>query len=178
MKKYIKIIYWVIWLGLIYFGFSTVFSHYTLVLNLLQRVSGILLFAMLFIQIVLEKKINPLIYLLAIIHPLFLFIFNYKIFHTIDPFYIYTQACFLCPKPVELIYSFGRLAFWFLTLAFFWKKLEKLNYIVFFLVAIHSYMVGSDFKIFPLNYFFFISLATVLLRAVLDLKARFLRPRV
>ena len=103
MKKY-KIGFWLIWLALVSLGFytilktvilPTVFSDYSLTLNFLERITGVFIFTLLFIQIILGaymgKLINkfgswifkihtiqgPFIYLLAIIHPLFLFVFNY-----------------------------------------------------------------------------------------------------
>lgn len=204
MKKYYKIIFGIIWLGLVFLGFYTisktvvfpkVFSDYGLTLNLFERVSGVFIFTLLFIQIILGAYMDKLtskfggwifkvytiqgliIYLLAIIHPLFLLIFNFKVFHTFDPFYIYTQACLLCPKQVELFYTFGRLALWFLTIGVFaaifknsegwmktnWRKLHLFNYVVFFFVAVHGWFVGSDFHLSPLKFFFWLSTATVFL---------------
>lgn len=209
MKKN-KIIFWVIWLGLLCLGFytisktivpSTVFSNYLLTLNFLERVSGVFIYTLLFIQIILgaymEKlsskfgswiyKVHaiqgPVIYLLALIHPFFLLIFNFKLFNTLDPFYIYTQVCLLCKNKIELLYMFGRLGLWFLTIGFFvaifkssdnwlkknWRKLHALNYLVFFFVAVHGYFLGSDFRAFPLNYFFYIALITVLSTIILKL---------
>jgi len=185
-----KIIFWVIWLGLVLLGpyfisktvvFPKVFSDYSLTLNFLQRVSGVLIFTLLFIQIILGAYMQeftkrfgtwisnvraiqgPVIYLLAVIHPLFLLIFNYKLFHTLDPFYVYTQVCLLCKTNLELFYTFGRLGFWFLTLAIFWKKLYFLNYAAFFLFALHGWFVGSDFHTSPLKFFFWLSVALVFL---------------
>ena len=209
MKKN-KIIFWVIWLTLVFLGFytisktiifSTVFSDYSLTLNFLERVSGVFIFTLLFIQIILGAYMDrlskwfgswiikvhtiqgPFIYFLALIHPFFLLIFNFKLFHTTNPFYIYTQVCFLCKNKTELLYSFGRLALWFLTIGVFaaifrnsdgwlkknWRKLHALNYLVFFFVAIHGYFLGRDFKIFPLNYLFYISIATVFFTIILKL---------
>ncbi len=202
MKKY-KIIFWIIWLGLVFLGPYTI-SKTIIVspLNLLLRVSGVFIFTLLFIQIILGAYMGkltnkfgswvfkvhaiqgPIIYLLAMIHPFFLLVFNYKLFHTIDPFYIYTQACLLCKTKIELFYTFGRLAFWLLTIGVFaalfrnsegwlkknWRKLHILNYVVFFFVAIHGYFLGSDFKIFPLNYFFYASIfivcSTIVLKVI------------
>lgn len=167
MHKYFKYIYWIIWLGLVILGPYTILkTPISSTLNLLERVSGVIVFSLLFIQIVLKKNINPLIYLLVFIHPLFLFVFNYKVFHTLDPFYIFTQVCLLCKTNLELFYTFGRLGFWFLTLAVFaanWQKLYFVNYVVFFLVALHGWFVGSDFHAFPLNFFFWLSILAVFL---------------
>ena len=167
MKKN-KIIFWVIWSVLVFLGFYTI-SKTPIVstLNLLQRASGVLIFTLLFIQIVLGKSIHPIIYLLAVIHPLFQLIFNYKLFHILVPFYIYTQVCFLCKNKTELFYTFGRLAFWFLTIGVFAarKKLYIFNYFAFFFVALHGWFVGSDFRLSPLKYVFWLSVAVVFLTA-------------
>ena len=126
---------------------------------------------------------GPVIYLLALIHPLFLFVFNYKIFHTFDPFYIYTQACLLCKPAIELFYTFGRLSIWLLTIGVLavlfrnsdnwlkknWRKLHCFNYVVFFLISLHGYFIGSDFKVFPLNYFFYFSVVIILSTVVIKL---------
>jgi len=172
MKKN-KIIFWVIWSVLVFLGFYTI-SKTPIVstLNLLQRASGVLIFTLLFIQIVLGKSIHPIIYLLAVIHPLFQLIFNYKLFHILDPFYVYTQVCFLCKNKTELFYTFGRLAFWFLTLAIFWKKLYFLNYAAFFLFALHGWFVGSDFHTSPLIFFFWFAVAAVFLSAARQIRLR------
>lgn len=197
-----KIGFWLIWLVLVLLGpyvisktvvFPKVFSDYGLTLNFLERLSGVFIFTLLFIQIVLgaylEKltskfggwifKVHaiqgPVIYLLALIHPLFLFVFNYKVFHTLDPFYIYTQACLLCKTNIEFFYTLGRLSIWFLTIGVFaalfrssdnwlkknWRKIHLLNYFVFFFVAIHAWFVGSDFHISPLKYFYWLSIILV-----------------
>ena len=197
MKKYYKTIFWIIWLGLVFLGPYTISKTIVVSpLNLLQRASGVFIFTLLFIQIMLGAYMNklsskfgnwilkvhavqgPIIYLLAIIHPFFLLVFNYKLFHTIDPFYIYTQVCFLCKTKLELFYTFGRLAVWFSIVGVFaanWRKLHVLNYVVFFLVALHGWFVGSDFRLFPLNFFFWLAIAAVFLtgaRKVLPKKER------
>lgn len=120
MKKY-KIIFWIIWLAIVTIGpytisknivFPKVFSDYGLTLNFLERLSGVFIFTLLFIQIILGAYMKeltgrfggwvlkvhtvqgPIIYLLAIIHPLFLLIFNFKVFHTFDPFIFIPKLVF------------------------------------------------------------------------------------
>lgn len=175
MKKYI-IIFWIIWLGLVFFGFYTVLNTpISSTLNFFERISGILLFSLLFIQIVLGKKINPVIYLLALIHPFFLLIFNFKLFHTIDPFYIYTQVCFLCKNKLELFYTFGRLAIWFLVVGIFaanWKKSYLFSYVAFFFVALHAWFVGSDFHSSPLKYVFWLAIVAVFLAGYKEVRSK------
>ena len=185
MKKYYKqsladkvgkYLFWFIWLGLVVFGSHTILrTPISSTLNLLERISGVFVFSLLFIQIALRKNINPIIYLLIFIHPLFLFAFNYKIFHTLDPFYIYTQACLLCKNNLELFYTFGRLGFWFLTIALFaanWKKLHFVNYVVFFFVALHGWFVGSDFHLFPLSFFFWLSTLIIFLTVLSEVRSK------
>lgn len=167
MNKYFKYIFWIIWLGLVILGPYTILKTPTSsILNLLERISGVFVFSLLFIQIALKKNINPLIYLLVFIHPLFLFAFNYKVFHRFDPFYIYTQACLLCKTWIELFYTFGRLAIWFLIIGIFvanWRKSRVFNYVAFSLAALHGWFVGSDFHAFPLSFFFWLSILAIFL---------------
>ncbi len=199
-----KIIYFVLLLSLIFISLyplilntnlSITFSNYSQTLNFASRLSGIFLFTLIFIQTVLgfflEKFVKKygnwinkvheiqgyLILILAIIHPVFLLLFNFKIFHTFDPFYVYTQLCLLCKSKFEFIYTLGRFAFWLLILGVFstllknsalwlkrnWRKLHSLNIIVFILSALHGYFLSSDFKIFPLNYIFIGEIITVIL---------------
>lgn len=166
MKKNI-IIFWCIWLGLVILGPYTILkTPIVSTLNLLERISGVFIFSLLFIQIALKKIVNPVILLLVFIHPLFLLIFNYKVFHTLDPFYIYTQACLLCKTNLELFYTFGRLAIWFLIIGIFalkWRKLHFFNYAAFFFAALHGWFVGSDFRASPLKFFFWLSILAVFL---------------
>jgi predicted ferric reductase len=209
MKKYI-IAFWIIWLALVFVGqftilksvsFPKVLTDFGLTLNLLERVSGVFIYTLLFVQIIsgayMDKLTNklggwifkvhtiqgPFIYLFALIHPLLLLVFNYKIFHTLDPFYIYTQVCFLCKTNRELFYTFGRLGLWFLSIGVFvalfrnsddwlkmnWRKLHALNYIAFFFVALHGYFIGGDFRIIPLNYLFYASLILVVSTIILKI---------
>ncbi len=166
MKKY-KIIFWIIWLALVFLGFYTVLNTpISSTLNFFERISGVIVFSLLFIQIILGKNINPFIYFLVFIHPLFLLISNFKLFHTFDPFYIYTQVCFLCKNKLELFYTFGRLAIWFLVIGIFaanWKKSYLFSYVAFFFVALHAWFVGSDFHSSPLKYVFWLAIAAVFL---------------
>ena len=202
MKKY-KIIFWIIWLVIVTIGpytisknivFPKVFSDYGLTLNFLERLSGVFIFTLLFIQIILGaymKKLTsrfggwifkvhaiqgPIIYFLAlIIHPFFLLIFNFKLFHTIDPFYIYTQVCFLCKNKLELFYTFGRLAIWFLVVGIFaanWKKSYLFSYVAFFFVALHAWFVGSDFHSSPLKYVFWLAIVAVFLAGYKEVRSK------
>lgn len=94
---------------------------------------------------------------LAIFHPITFLILNFISKKVFDPFYIFTDFCVLCLTKIELYYSFGRFAFWILasgiTAAHIrkwnwwkenWRFVHIFNYIVFFLVAIHAWFIGSD----------------------------------
>ena len=107
-------------------------------------------------------------YLLVLTHPLLAVLFNWKLKGTIDPFYVFTDFCILCKTNLELFYTFGRVSFWLITIAVAagllrtqpwlrknWKKFHYLNYLVFFLIAIHSWFVGSDVQSKPFVYFFY-----------------------
>ena len=114
-------------------------------------------------------------YGLIFLHPLAFLLFNYIATKVIDPFYVYTGFCVLCQTRTEFFYSFGRLAFWMVSAAVlaaklrtqpwwreYWRKIHILNYLVFILVAVHSWFVGSDSHSFPFVLFYFFSVPIVI----------------
>ena len=115
-------------------------------------------------------SLNVFIYSLILAHVLSYFLFLIIAKKIIDPFYIFTDFCILCKTRSELFYSFGRFAFWLSTFAVFfgifwkrgllrrkWKIFYYVNYVIFFLVSIHAFFVGSDMVIPPFLYIFIIS---------------------
>lgn len=140
MKKILLIsLFILIWLGLLaigpYTGLNAVSiplikSDFGKLITFLLKISGLILFTLLFIQIVLGgfldfwgKVLGKWIYkfhifqglltsLLIVLHPLFLLIFRFLISKKIDPFYIYTDVCVLCENSHEFYLNFGRIAFW------------------------------------------------------------------
>ena len=115
-------------------------------------------------------SLNVFIYSLILAHVLSYFLFLVIAKKIIDPFYIFTDFCILCKTRPELFYSFGRFAFWIFTFAVFfgiiwkkgllrkkWKIFYYINYVIFFLVTIHSFFIGSDIVTLPFLYVFIIS---------------------
>ncbi len=161
-------------------------------ISVLQRITGLLVFSMLSVQIILgafmkrwRNKLGPkalkfhiiqgsVAYALILIHVFLFFIFNFKMRGIIDPFYVFTDFCLLCKPKIELYYTFGRIAFWFVSLSVLaavlrgetwwrknWRYFHILNYIVFLLVASHTFFVSVDIKLFPFSYVFWVSLGIV-----------------
>jgi len=107
------------------------------IINLLQRITGLTAFALLFIQIVLGSNMDYfrtkfgnnalkihiangfLAYFFIFLHPILMIIFRYFLYGKIDPFYVYVDFCFLCDNKYEYYINFGRLAFLSLTIAVF-----------------------------------------------------------
>jgi hypothetical protein len=136
----------------------------------IQRFSGIGLFFLLFIQILVGRfvKKSGLYYLLTalVIGLIFTHVFAYVYYAKIikglfDPFYPFTDICLLCKDVIfpEYYINIGRIAIWIMgltTLALFtrFSMIKWLNMIVFLLIALHILFLGGDYKEFPLNYFF------------------------
>ena len=120
-----------------------------------------------------------LVYFLIFLHPAFYMLFLYKIKGVLDPFYIYSDLCVLCKGNLEYFYNFGRVALWLITAGIIaavfrgadpfmkknWRKFHLLNYLAFFLVAIHLRGVGTDAVVMPFYAFYWFSLLSVLLFA-------------
>lgn len=206
-KPYFWIILWLIILSL---GPITVFKDtpwsmaigkHSILINFFQRIVALLAFAMIFFQIVLGSFMPRFIekfggwvfkfhlsegilaYALILTHPIIFLIYNYFSRHIIDPFYIFTDFCLLCREPQELFYTFGRIAFWLVSIAVLagivraqpwwkkhWRKFHILNYFVFFFVAIHSWFAGSDVIFPPFVYFFWVAVTLVSLISVYKLR--------
>jgi len=114
--------------------------------------------------------LNVFVYSLILTHVFSYFLFLVVARKVINPFHIFTDFCILCKTRPELFYSFGRFAFWVFTFAVFfgiiwkkhllrkkWKIFYYTNYIIFFLVTIHSGFIGSDMRTSPFLYVFIIS---------------------
>lgn len=171
---------------------SLVLRTPSVVVPFLQRITGLLAFSLLFVQIILGAFMNrwteklggwvfnfhqaqgAIVYSLILAHPLLFVLFNFKLKGVLDPFYVFTDFCLLCPKPIELWYTFGRVSFWLISVAILavilknepwwrtnWRKFHILNYVAFLLAATHSFFVGTDTKNIPFSYFYWFALATV-----------------
>jgi predicted ferric reductase len=143
----------------------------------LQRITALIAFSAIFMQIVIGANLSKLskafgswinkfhtfqgiiAYTFVLTHPLIFLFSNFKTKGVIDPFYVFTDICLLCPRPYELYWSFGRIAFWLISFAILaaivrseswwkenWRKFHILNYLIFFLIAIHAWFSGTDIK--------------------------------
>lgn len=113
-------------------------------------------------------------YLFILGHPLLFVLLNYKLKGAVDPFYVYTDICLICKPLIEYYYTFGRVAFWFLTigvaagyfrthpwLRVHWLKFHILNYLAFYLIALHAYFAGSDVQTTPFVWFYWLAVGVV-----------------
>jgi len=203
MKKYYKIIFWLIWLAFVFVGPYTiiknsrldlVFSSPGLTIVFFQRMTGVLAFILFFLQIVLGANMPKLkqilgdwlfefhgieglfTFFLFLLHPILYLLYYRSLYHVIDPFYVFTQVCLICKK-TEIIYSLGRVSFWLGGLAVVaalfrdapgwlsknWRKIHIINYLVFFLMAIHGWFADSDFHLSPLKFIYWFSIIVVIL---------------
>lgn len=195
-----KLLFFIIWTLILSLGPITILKTTSVELlknpafaiNFFQRITGLLAFSLLFLQIVIGSNMNKLIeklgawvfrfhivegiviYLLVLSHPLLAVLFNFKILGSFDPFYVFTDFCVICKTNSELFLTFGRVSFWLLTIAVAaglfrtepwlrrrWKSFHKINYLVFFLIAIHSWFVGSDTQATPFIYFYYLAVPIV-----------------
>ncbi len=204
-----KFLFFLVWTLIILIGpvtvlrntpLSVALSNQTVLINFLQRIVGTVAFSMLFVQIILgafmqkwteklgawifsfHKAEGATAYSLIVLHPLLFVLFNFKIKGVFDPFYVYTDLCVLCSNSREFFYTFGRLAFWLITVAVaaallrnqpwlrvHWRKFHILNYVAFLSVAFHSWNVGTDTHSEPFLAFFWFALSLVLLTIVYKL---------
>ncbi|EKE06130.1 MAG: hypothetical protein ACD_19C00079G0035 [uncultured bacterium] len=106
-------------------------------ITLLQRITGLTAFVLLFIQIVLGSNMDflrkrfgsialkihtangLLSYLFIFTHPTLMIAFRHFLYGKIDPYYVFTDLCLLCEKPYDYYINFGRLAFVSVTIAVF-----------------------------------------------------------
>lgn len=113
--------------------------------NLILRFSGLILYVLLFIQLmvgafmpILIKKLGKwifkfhifegiLIYLLALVHPISFVLSNYFYGSGFNPYVAFINVCLLCNSRLEYYYTIGRVSFWLLTLTVFAAALRKLN---------------------------------------------------
>lgn len=133
------------------------------IINLLQRITGLTAFALLFIQLVVgsnmdyfrsklgEKALKIhivngiLTYLFILLHPLLMVLMMYVGYSKLDPFYVFVDICVLCDGIYEYYINFGRLAFLFTTIAVFAGLFRGVN----------MWMRKNWRKLHILNYFAF-----------------------
>lgn len=182
--------------------YATVVSNKILVINFWQRIAALSAFVLLFVQIVLGVYMQKLaekfggwifkfhiyegiaIYSLVVLHTFFFVFYRFKALGVFDPFYVFTDYCLLCSSKIEFFYTFGRIAFVFLTIAVLaavfrmsnswmrtnWRKLHILNYFVFFFVAVHLKFVGTDAVAKPFVYFFWPAVLIILAISISTLR--------
>ena len=99
-------------------------------------------------------------YFMALLHPIFYLLVIKLSGHGFDPYVAFVNICLLCKTPYDYYLTIGRISFWLLTIGIFaaifrnmgnwlmkhWKDLHILNYLVFILIALHGFFLGSDFR--------------------------------
>ncbi|QQG41187.1 MAG: hypothetical protein HYV90_03340 [Candidatus Woesebacteria bacterium] len=197
-----KILFFLVWLGALSLvpisilsntPLSRALTNYSTISNFVQRFLGLTAFTLLFFQIVLgafmEKWTNKfggwifrfhiiegvLIYILIILHPLSFMFFNYFTRHGLDPFFVFTYFCVLCPTRIDFYQTLGRVSFWLINITVWagllrattpymrvnWRKFHILNYLVFVLIGAHSIGIGTDIGTPPFSFFHGPALAVV-----------------
>lgn len=160
---------------------------------LLQRITALIAFSAIFMQIVIGAYLSKLskifgswinkfhtfqgivAYTFVLAHPFLFLFYNFKTKGSFDPFYVFTDVCLLCPRPYELYWSFGRIAFWLISFAILavivrsepwwkknWRKIHIFNYFVFFLIAAHAWFSGTDIVTTSFVYMFWFELIIVI----------------
>lgn len=137
--------------------------------NILQRSSGIIALGLLTFQIYLGASrkniklhmINGILtYFFVFLHPITYLLFRYFAIGKIDPLYVFIDVCVLCQGVYEHYLNLGRIAFYLVTTAVIavkfknisswlkanWRKLHVLNYLAFYIVSVHSILIGTDAK--------------------------------
>lgn len=188
-----KLVFYTLWILLVALGpiavlkntpIATLAGHNALIVNALLRIIGLVAFTVLFIQLILGSFMPYLtqkfggwlfnfhilqgifVYILVLGHPSLYMGYRYLIGQGLDPFFIFTSVCVLCHTKLDLYYTFGRVAFWFVTTAVFaglfrtatpflrmhWRKFHILNYFAFLFVGYHSLMLGTDLGTAPFSY--------------------------
>lgn len=197
-----KHIFYFLWFLLILLPVVTVYSDFTatssikvilsdknLTLKFFERLTGLIALTLLPVQVFLGGFMSKLtdrfggwifsfhitealiIYGLVITHPILNLIRNIPT-RGIDPFSVFTDMCLACRTHFELYLTFGKIAFWLVTLTYFiakyrtlpllqrnWHTIHLLNYVVFFLISLHAYFAGSD--ILSPNYFWYFILIQI-----------------
>lgn len=137
-----KIIFTILYVFILSLGFITIYKSVSsahvvhtnaYISNVAQRLFGLTIYSMLFVQIILGAFMTKLtdkfggwifkfhvwegitIYTLVLGHITSFILFNYFTGHGLDPFYVIADVCILCDKLHEYYLTFGRLAFWFMT---------------------------------------------------------------
>lgn len=199
-KRYI---FFLVWFLIIISGPVTILRNTSIALltdpivlaNAFQRLTGLLAFTLIFIQIVLGSFMNGwtqligakayklhitqglMTYGFMFIHPLFENVVVYQVSKSITTALLVFVPSLETQRDIFLV--FGRSAFvlatiaviaaYFRTKPFFrrnWKAFHILNYLVFFLVWFHSKGLGTDVNTFPIN-FLYLAMPLVVITSLL-----------
>lgn len=152
----IKYVFYFLWFCLVALPIYTVikdsnldlvFSKTNLTINFIQRISGLIVFTLLPVQILLGAYMTRLaekfgswifwfhitqaiiIYTLILVHPVAFLILRKFNGGPLDPFYVFTDFCLLCNKKSELYLTFGRFGFVFLTLGYLAGKFRTITFL-------------------------------------------------
>ena len=131
------------------------------------------------------------IYGLVLAHILAFALSDYFANRGVDPFYIVTDFCLLCGTSREFYLTLGRLSFWLITVSVFagffrtatpfmrvyWRKFHILNYLLFLLIGIHGFFLGTDFTSMPFFAFAIVAYIVVLVVIVMKLMPQAKRPK-
>ena len=139
-----KIIFYIVWLGILSLIPITIFidTPLSLVLkssatiaNTFQRLLGLTAFTLMFFQIVIGSFMNYwtekfggwifnfhitegiIAYILIILHPVSFVFFNYFAGVGFNPFFVFVDFCVLCSTRKDLYYTLGRISFWLLNIS-------------------------------------------------------------
>jgi cytochrome b561 len=111
------------------------FSTPVLLANYIQRVLGLLIFSLFFIQIILgafmdkiSRKFGKwifnfhvfegiLVYILAFLHPISYLLTVYFAGAGFDPYMVFVNACIICKSPNDYFLTLGRVSFWLLSIS-------------------------------------------------------------
>jgi len=166
-------------------SFVRIISSPRLLTNILQRLLGLLVFLLFFVQIVLGAFMNKwvryfggwifrfhifeglLAYGLLVLHPVF---YLANIFLSGGN----VTFSFFLPKispPFESFLTAGKVSFILISVSVFaayfrtlpilrnhWRKFHMLNYFTFFLIFFHSFNLGSDVRKFPFSFIYYSSI--------------------
>lgn len=121
--------------------------------------------------------LGAITYALIIAHPLLYLINLTYATRSFDPFYIFSDFCVICVTVDQLYISLGRIGFWLAIVAglaaifrvkifqirAYWKYIHIINYVAFFMIAIHAWFVGSDVSSTAFLYLYILVVGGVIL---------------
>lgn len=123
------------------------FSNQALLWNVVQRLSGLTIFTLLPLQIVLGAFMTKLterfgswifwfhitqaslIYSLILLHPVSYMLLLWRAGGPFDPFYIFTDYCLICETKQEFYITFGRVSFVLFTMAYLAGKFRTVDFL-------------------------------------------------